>query len=106
MASATNTAQQLDRLIRGIVRGVDTEALTQVEKHALEQIRVACNEVKLDVRDYEYAETRTEQLKWAKIGRHNLLALNKLLLSLGAIFGPADIAECGAYIDSLQASLE
>lgn len=106
MVSATSIAQKLIALIKNVSRGVDVEALSQQDKAVLQQIHLACNEVRLDVRDYEYAQTRDEQLKWAKIGRHNISALSKMLLSLDAIFTAADIAECGAYLESLRSALE
>lgn len=106
MASASSIAQKLDRLIKGVIRSLDVEALSQKERTALSQIRLACNEIRLDIRDYEYAQSREEQLKWAKIGRHNVAALNKLLLSLEDVFSPADIAECGAYLETLRSALE
>ncbi len=102
MQSLTAKAQQLDRHIKGIIRAIDLEKLSQAEKKTLEKIRLACNEVKLDVRDYEYAETRAAQEKWAKISRHNLAALEHLLLTLSTVFGPVDIAEFGATIDTLK----
>ncbi|MBP7857937.1 hypothetical protein KA016_02645, partial [Candidatus Saccharibacteria bacterium] len=69
------------------------------------QLKKALHEIKLDVRDYEYAETREEQLRWAKIGRHNLAAANALMLRLDTVFGSADVAEFGGVIDELQAKL-
>jgi hypothetical protein len=96
------TAQHIDRRVKGILRGVDLEELSRENREAVRQLKVACNEVKLDVRDYEYAETRVEQQKWAKIARHNIVALETLLLELGSIFTPADIAELGAQLDMLK----
>ena len=100
------TVRQLERRVRLMLRAVDAEALGQAERRAVTKIEQACNEIRLDIRDYEYADTREEQLKWAKIARHNLHALNTLLLSLGEVFGAADMAELGAYIETLRNSLE
>ncbi len=88
--------------MKGILRGVDDDLLSVEERKTIKQIKLACNEVKLDVRDYEYAESRVEQEKWSKITRHNILALETLLLELGGIFGPADIAELGAQLEMLK----
>lgn len=100
--SLFSTAQHIDRRVKGILRGVDIELLSIEDRKTVKQIKLACNEVKLDVRDYEYAETRVEQQKWSKIARHNIVALETLLLELGGIFGPADIAELGAQLDMLK----
>jgi predicted HAD superfamily phosphohydrolase YqeG len=52
------SVQQLDRRIKGILRQFDVDKASRVEKEVIKQMKLACNEVKLDVRDYEYAETR------------------------------------------------
>jgi exonuclease I len=99
------TTHRLDRLIMQRLRSVSSDDLSQVKKRALEQIRLACNEVKLDVRDYEYAETLAEQKKWARIGRHNLKALEQNILLLDDVFGPADVAELSAVIEQVRLAL-
>lgn len=104
--SLTSLATHLDRRLKNILRDVDAEMLAPPERAVLHKLKLAMNEVRLDVRDYEYAQSREEQLKWAKIGRHNVTALNKLLLSLEDVFSPADIAECGAYLETLRSALE
>lgn len=106
MQNLTATAQQIDRRVKGILRGVDIDLLVPDERKLVQKLRLACNEVKLDVRDYEYAQARIEQQKWAMIARHNMQALETLLLALGDIFGPVDIAELSAHIDALQSGLE
>lgn len=106
MQSLTAIAQQLDRRIKGIVRTFDVELLSREQRELLQKLKQACNEVKLDVRDYEYAQTRDEQLKWVKITRHNLRAQESIVLMLGDIFGPADIAELSAQIQLLQSKIE
>ncbi len=104
MQSLTGTAHYIDRRVKGLLRGVDIDQLSVEDRKTVRQIKHACNEIKLDVRDYEYAETRLEQQKWATIAAHNILALENLLLRLSDIFGPADIAELGAQLAMLRES--
>lgn len=106
MQSLTLRAKELDRRIKGVLREVDAQHVTRTEQQKVQQLKLACNEVKLDMRDYEYAQTRTEQLKWAKIARHNLGVLEKLSLELDTVFSPADIAELSAKIDAMRALLQ
>ena len=105
MQSLTGTAQHIDRRVKGILRAVDHEQLSQDDRKTAQKLKHGCNEVRLDVRDYEYAQTRLEQQKWAKLARHNILVLETLLLSLDDIFGPADIAELGAQLEMLRDAL-
>ncbi len=105
LQSLTSIAQQIDRRVKGILRAVDLEQLTRDERELVKQMRLACNEIRLDVRDYEYAQTRVEQTKWIKIARHNMKAFETILLSLGDIFGPADVAELSAHLHTMEARL-
>jgi flagellar biosynthesis/type III secretory pathway protein FliH len=105
MQNLTQIAQDIERHVKQKLRATDVEALPREVRHDVRQLKLACNEVRLDVRDYEYAETRADQEKWAKLGRHNLKALNVLLLRLDTVFGPADVAELGARLEELKSSL-
>ncbi len=106
MQSLTAAAQQIDRRVKGILRGVDIDTLVPDDKKIVQHLRLACNEVKLDVRDYEYAQTRIEQQKWVKIAHHNINALERLILGLDEIFGPVDVAELSAQLELLQSKIE
>ncbi len=104
--SLTQAVQQIDRQIKGILRQVDVESLGRTEQHGCKQIKLACNEIRLDVRDYEYAQSRAEQVKWARLAKHNIRALEAHILLLGDVFGPADVALLSAQLDVLQTGLE
>lgn len=106
MPSLTSLTRQLDRRIKGILHDVDVEQLSLEKRELIAKLKLACGEVKLDVRDYEYAQTRAEQEKWLKIAHHNLRALETLLLLLDDIFGPADIADLSSQVQLLQSSIE
>lgn len=106
MPNLTSATHQLDRKVKGILRDVEVEKLHRENREVIRKIKLACNEVKLDVRDYEYAQTRLEQEKWLKIAHHNLRALETLLLHLDDIFGPADIAELSGQIQLLQSNIK
>ena len=105
MQSLTGFAAQLERRIQAVLRTQDADSLGVAERENIALLKKALHEIKLDVRDYEYAETREEQLRWAKIGRHNLAAANALMLRLDTVVGSADVAEFGGVIDELQAKL-
>lgn len=100
------TFQQVDRQIKGIFLRFDVDNLSAGEKYSVKQIKLACNEIRLDVRDYEYAEKRADQQKWAKIARHNITALERLLLEMDAVFGPSDVAALSAQLDQVRSALD
>ena len=97
---------ELERVLKGIFRAFDSDVLTRHERASVDLAKRALREIRLDVRDYEYAMTRDEQHKWARLGRHNLTALNQALLQLGELIGAADMAKFGASIDILRSELQ
>ena len=106
MESPSALAVRLDRLLKGLFREVSTDVLSRDECEQIVVMKKAIREIKLDVRDYSYAMSREEQLKWAKIAKHNLSALNVTLLKLGGVIGAVDTAELSALIETLNENLE
>lgn len=106
MNNPTALTSQIDRSIRAVLRNVDLEQLPIDQRKVAQKLKPACNEVRLDVRDYSYAQTRDEQLKWMKLARHNLKVLESLILRCDSIFGPVDTAELSAMIESLRDDLK
>ena len=98
--------RQLDRRVKACLRELTLDTLTRDEKASVVACKKALGVLRLDIRDYEYAETRAEQLKWAKIAQNNLRALEHYILALGAHFGAADVAEMSAHIDLLKSKVE
>jgi exonuclease I len=103
--SLTRKFAQLERRVKITLREVERDRLNKAEKAQFDKIKLALIQLKLDIRDYEYAETRAEQVKWGKIARHNLKALEQGVLALGTVFGAADTAELGAQIDTVRNEL-
>jgi hypothetical protein len=103
--SLTADVQQIDRRVKAVLRTAQQDELSREEAGILKQLKLHCNEARLDVRGYEYAETLAEQRKAAAAGRRNLTKLEKGIVQLHAVFGPADTAELGALIDSLRSQL-
>ncbi|HET7302260.1 MAG TPA: hypothetical protein VFI74_02920 [Candidatus Saccharimonadales bacterium] len=86
---------------------IDVDSLPFDQKERIEQLKRLTADVRLDCRDYQYAQTRQEQLTSAAEAKQRLEQLNKLLLELSehTIFSPADIAYFSAKIQQLRALL-
>jgi len=97
--------QQIDRRMKAVFRTVSLDELNREEQHLIKQLKQYCNEARLDVRDYEYAETMVTQRKASDHARKHLDKIEKTMLQLSSVFGPADTAELGAFIDSLRSDL-
>lgn len=95
----------IDRATKNVLRAVDPDTTTTVHQEHIRQIKQALQEVRLDIRDYDFAQTRLEQREAARIGRHNLCVLEKHLLALDEVFGAADIAELSAGIQQIKDGL-
>ena len=96
---------QLDLHIKACLRLVLRDDLPREDKRTYDQVKLACKELRLDLRDYEYAETRAEQHKWAKLARHNLRTLEVSILALPDVFKPVDVAELSAGIDHIRSQI-
>lgn len=97
--------QQIDRRVKTELRLISQDELAREELNLVKQLKLHCNETRLDIRDYEYAETMAAQRKASEHARKNLHKIEKEILQLSNVFSPADTAELGAFIDSLRSDL-
>ncbi len=91
--------QEAERLVKGLLRQVDTDTLTNDEKAAMTRIRRQAIDTRLDIRDYELSETREEQLKCAVVAKRRLERLERAIVQAGTVFGPADVAHLSAQLE-------
>ena len=65
-------------------------------------------DTKLDARDYEYAETRREQVRRAGAMRGRLESLRAAILELSehGVFTSVDVVQLSTLIDSLLAEVQ
>lgn len=103
--SLVEQVQQIDRRVKAMLRTANIDELDRDELRVLKQLKQHSNEARLDIREYEYAETRLEQQKAAAKAHRNLAKLEKNILQLSGIFGPADTAELGAHLDALKTGI-
>ena len=97
--------QDLERQIKSILRLVDPDTLSMDERKILGNIRRWAVDARIYIRDYELSETRDEQVKKAVLGKRRLTRLDKAIVALGSVFGPADVAHLSAQADKISSSL-
>lgn len=97
--------QQVERQLKGLLRSVDTDVLDQAERKAMASIRRLAVDARIDIRDYELSETRDEQLKKMHAAQRRLAKLQASVLSVGFVFGPADVAQLSAQLEHIQSHL-
>ena len=88
--------------------GVDLADTPKDERLVIETIKRIVPEAKLDLRDYELAETRTEQLLKRSDALERIQQLRQLILraSEHGLFGAADVAQITATLEQITDLVE
>lgn len=101
-------AKDFDAQIRGIVSHFDLDLLSHEMRKLVADIKRLAADARLDVRDYEYAQTRAEQLDAATEARERLEQLHANLLTASEhnLFGAVDVAQLSALIHYIISELQ
>ncbi len=101
-------AKQLEADVRGILSVLDVYSLGAKPARLVALIKRLAADARLDIRDYEMAESRTEQLKLRDASIERTAALQREILSASEynIFSAIDVAQLSALIDRIQERLE
>lgn len=93
--------------ITRVVARIDVSQLDASQRHILTRLRGNIADARLDVREYEFAETRAEQIQSAKEGRERLEQLRKSMLTASEynFFSAIEVAALSAQIDRIIDSL-
>lgn len=99
------------RLATDITRAlgrVDVAELETNQRHLITALKSHLGDARLDVRDYEFAETRAEQVRHARAGRERLASVRKDILQASEhdLFSAVEVAELTAHLDTIVDSLE
>ena len=105
--SLYDSAKALDTTVRRILALIDKDGLPFAEKSTIEQLQRLLTDAKLDVRDYEFADTRAEQLQLAGVAREHLEQVEKSILKASEynIFSAVDVAAISASLQHIIARL-
>jgi len=97
--------QRVERLLKGVLRSLDTDMLDRDEKKAVVNIKRLVVDARIDIRDYELSETREEQLKKATAAKKRIAKLQANILAASMAFGPVDVAQISAQLEQIEARL-
>ncbi len=99
--------KQLQGDVLRLLSSIDVTTLDTKEQQAVEDLRNNLIDVRIEVQNYELAETREHQLKNVKAAKKYLQTIEKLIMSNPVgIFGPVDVAHLTAYIGQITDRLE
>lgn len=101
------SVRRLGTDITRILAQIDVLQLDTSQRHLMTKLRNNMADARLDVRDYEFAETRAEQMQRAKAGRERLDQVRKGMLAASDynFFSAIEVAELSARIDRIIDSL-
>ena len=108
MASLFDQSKDIVTRLGVSISGHDFDSFLAPERQLLSAIKRLAIDAKLDVRDYEYAETRTEQIVLGKTGVKRLEELRKTLVAASEynLFSAIDVAQLSAQIEQLISRIE
>jgi hypothetical protein len=99
--------KQLEGDMLRLLSHLDIPTLSTKEQHTVAQLKNALIDAKLEIQDYELAETRDHQLRNAKHAKGYLQNVEKLMATNPAgAFGAVDVAHLTAYIGQITDKLK
>jgi hypothetical protein len=109
MANTPSVYMLAKQIEASIMQAVSDQRALGAESAAAQatQLKRAMAEVRLDIRDYEFASTRAEQLVLAAVANQRIAGVREgmLVLSQDGIFSAIDIAHMSAIIDQITEQL-
>jgi len=105
--SAFLQIKQLEVEVVGVLSPIDIYSLDRPQQKLVTTIKQDLVDARLDVRDYELAETRTEQLENAQAAKQRLEVLRKHILAASEynLFSAVDVAQLTAHLDTISGRL-
>lgn len=98
--------KQLEGDILRLLSGVDVVDFSNAEQQELMLLRNNLVDARLEIQDYELAETRDFQIENAKTAKEYLTVVQSAITKNSAnIFGPVDVAHLTAYIEQILDNL-
>lgn len=105
--SAFDQIKRLEMYVLNILSRLDIDVLERHEQKLVLAIRRQFTDSKLDVRDYEFAETRVEQTELAKAAIKSLETVRATILAASEhyLFSAVDVAMLSAQLEVLVTEL-
>ena len=100
----TGLTKRVETYITQQFAGVDVLVVDKAERELIEGLRRLVIDLKLDLRDYEHAETRVEQQKYLADAKVRLEELRAMVLRASShnLFGAVDVAHVTALLEQIN----
>jgi hypothetical protein len=108
MAVSTLTlASRLNMQIAGLITALDIDLIGRETGKTLNHLKLQANDMRLDIRDWEMADNRSEMDKHARAGLKRLEEIRADILKVSerGIFSAFDVIDLSAQIDAIVEEL-
>jgi hypothetical protein len=105
--SLLEQAKELEAQVTRLFTVHDITTLPHVQKELVNTVKHQLVDARLDIRDFEYAQSRVEQLEYAAESRPRLEELHRNILKASeyGLLSAIDIAHVSARLQQLQSHL-
>lgn len=99
--------KEVEAQVGVIIAAHGVDALDFAERELFATIKRQIIDARLDVRDYEYADTRTEQLTYAAAARKRLDLVRRHIVKASeqGLFSAVDVAQLSANLEIISKQL-
>lgn len=106
--SPLNQIKSLETQLRAVVSKLDLVEVSREERSAVTALKNDLTDTRLDIRDYEFSETRVEQQRLGKQARASLDKIRTGILAVSEynVFSAVDVAQFTAQLEQIVDSIE
>lgn len=105
--SALTQMTRLNMQINGLITALDIDLIGRETGRQLNRIKLLSNDARLDIRDWEMADSRAEMDKHARAGLKRLDQLRDAIVKVSesGVFGSIDVIDMSAQIEGISTEL-
>ena len=102
-SSPLGQIRALETQLRAVISRLDLATLPKEERVVVTALKNDLTDAKLDIRDYEYSDTRVEQVRHAKQANERLEKIRAGILTASEynVFNAVDVAQFSAQLEQI-----
>ncbi|MDB5183311.1 MAG: hypothetical protein JWO47_1095 [Candidatus Saccharibacteria bacterium] len=98
--------RELELQIKSVVQPLDMDELTEVTRKAVRSLKQLVVDAKLDARDYEFSDTRADQVRNAVAAKNRIKLIEVIILNAPDVFSAVDTAHITAKLEQINGWIE
>jgi hypothetical protein len=98
--------RELELQIKSVLQPLDMDELTEATRKSVRSLKQLVVDAKLDARDYEFSETREEQVKNAVAAKNRIKLIEVIILNAQDVFSAIDTAHITAKLEQINGWIE